>query len=195
MRGWHLREFGFRFPKGEEKTKRYKWKKTNFTTDLPKHDRLCTYLVAKTTSGMQQFRMHVVASALEYSQEYRNPEVLKAIRGQPSKLLLEDQEQGTERVLLCHCRKVARRRPEADLQVEADETVSEEAESLYNCQPLGSLLAIGKSAHELDPTIRSALRHEGSLPTVVQPLQMASLSKWYSNKRQKTSLLGETFPE
>jgi hypothetical protein len=34
IKGWHLREFGF--PRANEIRKVFKWKKMNFTTDLPK---------------------------------------------------------------------------------------------------------------------------------------------------------------
>ena len=44
IKGWHLREFGF--PRDQDIIKRYKWKKMNFTTDLPKKNPVCTYLVA-----------------------------------------------------------------------------------------------------------------------------------------------------
>lgn len=57
----HLREFGFpRIKEKEEeldkkllrfinlKKKLFKWKKTNFVTDLPKHAPIVRYLVAKS---------------------------------------------------------------------------------------------------------------------------------------------------
>ena len=44
IKGFHLREFGF--PRTSDIDKRFKWKKMNFTTDLPKNDPICTYLVA-----------------------------------------------------------------------------------------------------------------------------------------------------
>lgn len=34
IKGWHLREFGF--PRANDLRKIFKWKKMNFTTDLPK---------------------------------------------------------------------------------------------------------------------------------------------------------------
>lgn len=61
IRGWHLREFGF--PRDLQFVKRYKWKKMNFTTDLPKKNPLCTYLVAGAAFDNTQLRMHVVCFA------------------------------------------------------------------------------------------------------------------------------------
>lgn len=61
IRGWHLREFGF--PRDQELKKIFKWKKMNFTTDLPKKNPLCTYLVAGAAHDRVQLRMHVVAFA------------------------------------------------------------------------------------------------------------------------------------
>ncbi|CDW80376.1 UNKNOWN [Stylonychia lemnae] len=59
IKGWHLREFGF--PRDQLIKKRYKWKKMNFTTDLPKNNPLCTYLVASAKYDSELLRMHVVA--------------------------------------------------------------------------------------------------------------------------------------
>ena len=61
IKGWHLREFGF--PRREELRKVFKWKKMNFTTDLPKNDPLCSYLVATGRVGTDCFRMHVVVNS------------------------------------------------------------------------------------------------------------------------------------
>ena len=44
IKNWHLREFGF--PREKELKKNYKWKKMNFTTDLPKKDPIVSYIVA-----------------------------------------------------------------------------------------------------------------------------------------------------
>ena len=54
IKGMHLREYGF--PRKKEDTskglelkkKSFKWKKTNFVTDLPKHNPIVRYLVAKS---------------------------------------------------------------------------------------------------------------------------------------------------
>ena len=59
IRGWHLREFGF--PRDKDVNKIFKWKKMNFTTDLPKNNPLCTYLVASAKHNNEFLRMHVVA--------------------------------------------------------------------------------------------------------------------------------------
>ena len=59
IRQWHLREFGF--PRNADLRKNFKWKKMNFTTDLPKQSPLCTYLVATGRVERECYRMHVVA--------------------------------------------------------------------------------------------------------------------------------------
>mmetsp|Transcript_37788 Transcript_37788/g.27839 ORF Transcript_37788/g.27839 Transcript_37788/m.27839 type:complete len:127 (+) Transcript_37788:329-709(+) len=51
IKGMHLREFGFPRQKdldNLQKLKLFKWKKTNFVTDLPKHQPVIRYLVAKS---------------------------------------------------------------------------------------------------------------------------------------------------
>jgi len=90
----------------------------NFTTDLPKKNPLCTYLVAGAAHDRVQLRMHVVAFAkgmkssvmtrLEYSEKYRKPDVLKHLRFDldKAKLLEEDMDPNTERLLLCHITRV-----------------------------------------------------------------------------------------
>ena len=124
--GWHLREFGF--PRKEELRKKFKWKKMNFTTDLPKNDPLCSYLVATGRVGKECYRMHVVVNSqgkcdlvdeerlnelltcvcfIEYSTKYRQSEILKQLRHDAkrtkSKLLAEDRATGlSERMILCH---------------------------------------------------------------------------------------------
>lgn len=69
----------------------------NFTTDLPKNDPICSYLVATGKVGGDCFRMHVVVNSREYSKQYRQSEVLKTLRGEAgatkgykTKLLPED---------------------------------------------------------------------------------------------------------
>ena len=104
IQGWHLREFGF--PRKDELRKRFKWKKMNFTTDLPKNDPLCSYLVATGRVDDECYRMHVVVNAREYSKQYRQSDVLKQLRTDAkkskSKLLPEDREFTSERMILCH---------------------------------------------------------------------------------------------
>jgi hypothetical protein len=91
----------------------------NFTTDLPKKNPVCTYLVAGAAYEKVQLRMHVVALAkgmifyihlfLEYSTKYREPDVLKHLRFDcdKAKLLDEDMNNDSERILLCHITKVS----------------------------------------------------------------------------------------
>jgi hypothetical protein len=54
IKGLHVREFGFpRIPNsdgGKSNPKPFKWKKTNFMTDLPKHSPAVRYLVAHTNN-------------------------------------------------------------------------------------------------------------------------------------------------
>jgi len=62
IKGFHMREFGF--PRLREdglssSKKAFKWKKTNFVTDLPKHSPISAYIVAKTKNKDESFRMHV----------------------------------------------------------------------------------------------------------------------------------------
>lgn len=104
IKGWHLREFGF--PRQDGLRKEFKWKKMNFTTDLPKNSPLCSYLVATGRVGKDCYRMHVVVNSKEYSTLYRQSEVLKGLRANSfkskSKLLPEDRSFDTERMILCH---------------------------------------------------------------------------------------------
>ena len=97
-----MREFGF--PRSEDLRKVFKWKKMNFTTDLPKNDPLCSYLVATGRVDEECYRMHVVVNAQEYSKQYRKSDVLKTLKvdRQKSKLLPEDRGCTTERIILCH---------------------------------------------------------------------------------------------
>jgi hypothetical protein len=65
LKGFHLRLFGFpRLTEGEEEDKGnnqkdYKWKKTNFVTDLPKHKPMSRYLVGQTRNKEDIYFMHV----------------------------------------------------------------------------------------------------------------------------------------
>jgi hypothetical protein len=78
IKGWHLREFGF--PRQDGLRKEFKWKKMNFTTDLPKNAPLCSYLVATGKVEGECYRMHVVVNSREYSRLYRQSDVLKGLR-------------------------------------------------------------------------------------------------------------------
>jgi len=85
-----LREFGF--PRGNELKKKFKWKKMNFTTDLPKNQPICSYLVATGKVEDECYRMHVVVNAREYNKEYRNSEVLKDLKSKYYIKKLEDEQ-------------------------------------------------------------------------------------------------------
>jgi len=52
----------------------------NFTTDLPKNNPICTYLVATGKINDECYRMHVVVNAQEYNNQYRNSDVLKELK-------------------------------------------------------------------------------------------------------------------
>ena len=132
IRDWHLREFGF--PRSCDLKKVFKWKKMNFTTDLPKQDPICSYLVATGKVESECYRMHVVVNSKEYNKEYRKSDVLKELkacqsvyeknnRNTPSfrhsdkekqKLLPQDREANTERMILCHVIKIKEAVPNAD---------------------------------------------------------------------------------
>jgi hypothetical protein len=91
----------------------------NFTTDLPKQDPICSYLVATGKIESQCYRMHVVVNSKEYSKEYRKSEVLKELKSgqlqfeynnpgfqqkdkEKQKLLPGDRICTSERMILCH---------------------------------------------------------------------------------------------
>ena len=104
-----MREFGF--PRSNELRKKFKWKKMNFTTDLPKNNPICSYLVATGKVSGECYRMHVVVNSQEYNKEYRNSDVLKELksyakfnsnRGKRDKLLPEDRNNATDRIIICH---------------------------------------------------------------------------------------------
>ena len=95
----------------------------NFTTDLPKQDPICSYLVATGKIENECYRMHVVVNSQEYSKEYRKSEVLKDLKSkqilyetnnpgytsrekEKQKLLPSDRNSNTERVILCHVIKI-----------------------------------------------------------------------------------------
>jgi len=112
IKGWHLREFGF--PRANDLRKNFKWKKMNFTTDLPKQDPICSYLVATGKVDDECYRMHVVVNSNEYNKEYRRSDVLKELKSKmegkstsekekdKQKLLPCDRNSNTERIILCH---------------------------------------------------------------------------------------------
>ena len=112
-----MREFGF--PRANDIKKVFKWKKMNFTTDLPKQDPICSYLVATGKVDDECYRMHVVVNSKEYSKEYRKSEVLKELKNgqhkfelnnpgfdpkekERQKLLPQDRISNSERIILCH---------------------------------------------------------------------------------------------
>ena len=70
----HLREFGF--PRINDLVKVFKWKKMNFTTNIPKHSPLVTYLVSSAKDdNNNMFRMHVVVLAEDYSRKHTPEDV------------------------------------------------------------------------------------------------------------------------
>lgn len=91
----------------------------NFTTDLPKQDPICSYLVATGKIEEECYRMHVVVNSTEYNKEYRKSEVLKYLKSNmdthhnnkrekdKQKLLPEDRIANTERIIMCHVIKIS----------------------------------------------------------------------------------------
>lgn len=78
IKGKHLREFGFPRKKLEkEKQKDFKWKKTNFVTDLPKQAAIVRYLVAKSKFEGKLFFMHAAVLKSEYNKCYRDKKRLE----------------------------------------------------------------------------------------------------------------------
>ena len=61
LENMHLRNFGF--PRIDGFEKKIKWKKMNFTTDLPKKNPQVKYLVATGKLNSHCYRMHVVVLA------------------------------------------------------------------------------------------------------------------------------------
>ena len=108
IKGMHVREFGFPRIKGPDENKStqkpFKWKKTNFVTDLPKHSPAARYLVANTSNQSIKFRMHVSVLPQEYNPRYKIPEELKQMKEKGSKLLDEDMLAApeNERIICCH---------------------------------------------------------------------------------------------
>lgn len=88
--------------------KRYKWKKINYKTLLPKHSHIVAYLVAKTNiEGSAQYMMHAAAHASEFDLKYTQSAYTKKIRAENtcrSRLSEEDRNAGEEvqRVIVCH---------------------------------------------------------------------------------------------
>ena len=80
----HLRQFGF--PRMEGFDKKIKWKKMNFTTDLPKINPQVKYLVSSGKLGLQCFRMHVVVLANEYKRKDSIEHVNQLMESQEGKI-------------------------------------------------------------------------------------------------------------
>ena len=103
-----MREFGFPrlrdTPDSVSTEKPFKWKKTNFVTDLPKHTPSARYLVAKTQNQKEKYFMHVAVLTQEYNPRYKVPEELRRLKGKAQKLFDEDVNPAPEyeRMLCCH---------------------------------------------------------------------------------------------
>lgn len=88
--------------------KRFKWKKINYKTLLPKHSHIVAYLVAKTNNfKSQQFMMHAAAHAREFDVRYTQTQFTKQIRHESncrSRLSKDDRNADPEvqRVIVCH---------------------------------------------------------------------------------------------
>jgi hypothetical protein len=115
IRNLHLQDFGFprvRQPSTKiQCVKRFKWKKINYKTLLPKHQHIVAYLVAKTNNfKAQQFMMHAAAHGKEFDTRYTKTEFTRQIRqesGSRSRLSLADRQADKEvqRVIVCHVKK------------------------------------------------------------------------------------------
>ena len=76
--------------------KRFKWKKINYKTFLPKHAPVVAYIVAKTNNNDRHFMMHAAASTREFKAEYTKSDITKILKKTNSRLLEEDQKPGNE---------------------------------------------------------------------------------------------------
>ena len=80
--------------------KRFKWKKINYKTLLPKHSHVVVYLVAKTNNyEQQQFMMHAAAHTSEFDTRYTQTEFTRKIRADSkdkSRLSKNDRTVSTE---------------------------------------------------------------------------------------------------
>lgn len=74
----HLRKFGF--PRLDGFEKKIKWKKMNFTTDLPKNNPQVKYLVASGRLKNTCYRMHVVALASKYDRRHTLSQVSEIMK-------------------------------------------------------------------------------------------------------------------
>lgn len=85
----HLQDFGFprvRHATSNPQTftqfgKKFKWKKINYKTLLPKHSHIVAYLVAKTNNFKPlQFMMHAAAHANEFDTRYTQTSFTRKIK-------------------------------------------------------------------------------------------------------------------
>ena len=88
------------------KYKKFKWKKTNFKTCLPKHDPVVIYVTANTKNVHDyQCMMHAGTLIQEFARVYTKKGHGKQLRENNTKLIPEDEKADLElheRVLFCH---------------------------------------------------------------------------------------------
>jgi hypothetical protein len=61
--------------------KRFKWKKINYKTFLPKHAPVVAYIVAKTNNVEKcNFMMHAAASTREFDKAYTESKVTRKLK-------------------------------------------------------------------------------------------------------------------
>ena len=71
--------------------KRFKWKKINYKTFLPKHAPVVAYIVAKTNNVEKcNFMMHAAASTREFDKSYTESKVTRKLKQTNSRLLEQD---------------------------------------------------------------------------------------------------------
>ena len=84
----------------------FKWKKANFTTDLPKASPRVSYLVGKGISSDEVYMMHVVTLAQNYRPElYRNSKLLLKLKSDKKSLVEGDDKYRRDWIILCHIRR------------------------------------------------------------------------------------------
>ena len=90
----------------EQKFKKFKWKKTNFKTLLPKHDPIVVYMTANSKNvHYQQFMMHVGSLITEFDPVYTKKGQGKILRAKKTKLTDSDKNADLEiheRIVFCH---------------------------------------------------------------------------------------------
>lgn len=92
----------------QSKHKKYKWKKTNFKTSLPKYDPVVIYVTANTKNVQShQCMMHAGSLSHEFDSVYTSRGHGRELRLKNTKLIPEDENADLEvheRIVFCHIR-------------------------------------------------------------------------------------------